>query len=212
MHEMDHSDAKAHWRNVYGTRDATTVSWFQSSPAPSLDLIRKTGLGPGSRAIDVGGGASSLVDRLLDQGFRVTVLDIADSALDVARSRLGARAEDVNWVAADISLWKPTETFDLWHDRAVFHFLTEPEQRAGYIAALKAGLAPGGWLVMATFAPAGPQRCSGLPVRRWSASELASELGGAFQLIQSAEEPHATPSGSQQLFTWTLFRRVSERP
>lgn len=205
---MDSSDAKEHWQNVYGAKDAADVSWFQPSPEPSLRMIRRTGLGVGSRAIDVGGGASSLVDHLLDNGFHMTVLDIAHGALDVARSRLGARAKDANWVVADITKWRPTEPFDLWHDRAVFHFLTEPEQRLGYIAALKAGLAPSGWVVMATFAPTGPERCSGLPVHRWSAPELAAELGDAFQLIESAEETHETPSGARQVFTWTLFRRV----
>jgi 2-polyprenyl-3-methyl-5-hydroxy-6-metoxy-1,4-benzoquinol methylase len=206
--DMDGSEPGDHWRNVYETKGATGVSWFQHSPEPSLRMIRKTGLRVGSRAIDVGGGASSLVDRLLDDGFHMTVLDIADNALDIARSRLGARAKDVNWIAADITQWRPIGTFDLWHDRAVFHFLTEPEQRLGYMAALKASLAPSGWVVMATFAPTGPERCSGLPVHRWSPTELAAELGNAFQLVESAEEAHETPSGSRQLFTWTLFHRV----
>jgi len=204
---MEGSEPGSHWQNVYASKDAANVSWFQSSPEPSLRMIHKTGLAAGARAIDVGGGASSLVDHLLDDGFRMTVLDVADSALDVARSRLGVRARDVTWIAADITAWRPTETFDLWHDRAVFHFLTEPDQRARYIEALKSSLAPSGWLIMATFAPSGPETCSGLPVHRWSASGLAAELGDAFHLIESEEETHETPSGSRQVFTWALFRR-----
>ena len=206
---MDDSEAQPHWQGIYATKDAAEVSWFQPTPEPSLRMIHKTGLEAGAHIIDVGGGASSLVDELLDSGFRVTVLDIARNALDVARSRLGPRARDVNWVVADITRWRPTEQFDLWHDRAVFHFLTEPEQRAQYIGALKAGLAPGGWLVMAAFAPTGPERCSGLPVHRWSAPELQAELGEDFEMVESAAETHETPWGSQQAFTWTLFRRVA---
>jgi trans-aconitate methyltransferase len=204
---MDDRAAQQHWQAVYRTKTPTEVSWFQSSPEPSLAMIGQTGLGAGSRVIDVGGGASSLVDRLLDEGFAVTVLDIADSALEAARSRLGPRAQAVTWIAADITEWRPAAGFDLWHDRAVFHFLTEPGQRASYKAALRAGLAPSGWLVMGAFAPNGPERCSGLPVRRWSTPELAAELGEDFQLIQSAEEVHQTPSGGAQAFTWALFRR-----
>lgn len=204
----DRVDRQAHWQNVYRTKSSADVSWFQPSPELSLRMIAKTGLGRGSAVIDVGGGASSLVDQLLADGFRVTVLDIADSALDVARARLGTRAADVDWIVADITAWQATDRFDLWHDRAVFHFLTEPDQRARYIAALKASLRPAGWLVMATFGPDGPQTCSGLPVHRWSAPDLAAELGGAFRLVESLAEDHETPWGSRQAFTWALFRRT----
>jgi 2-polyprenyl-3-methyl-5-hydroxy-6-metoxy-1,4-benzoquinol methylase len=205
---MQTPDNTQHWRDVYASKDARSVSWFQGSPTPSLRLIGTSGLGPGSRAIDVGGGASSLVDHLLDQGLEVTVLDLAPEALDVSRARLGARATAVRWIAADITQWEPSGQFDLWHDRAVFHFLIEPAQRAAYRAAMETGLKPGGWLVMATFAPQGPDRCSGLPVQRWSAADLASFLGEQFQLIASAEEAHETPWGAPQIFTWTLFRRA----
>lgn len=209
---MDEKDgSSAHWQGVYLAKGAAEVSWFQPSPEPSLRLIAKTGLTNGAAVLDAGGGASTLVDHLFDEGFRLSVLDIADSALDVARSRLGPRAAEVTWIVADITEWRPTGQFDLWHDRAVFHFLTKPEQRARYLAALKAGLAPSGWLVMATFAPGGPDRCSGLPVCRWSAPELAAELGDDFRLVESVEERHLTPSGVQQAFTWTLFRRAKRR-
>ena len=205
---MSDADTAQHWRTVYATKAATAVSWHQPSPTPSLKLIAKTGLGPGARVIDVGGGASSLVDRLLDQGFQVCVLDIADNALEIARSRLGERAQGATWIVADITDWRTSAQFDLWHDRAVFHFLTEPKPRARYLATLKTVVVPGGWVVMATFAPSGPDRCSGLPVQRWSAEALTAELGEEFRLVESAEETHETPGGARQAFTWTLFRRV----
>jgi 2-polyprenyl-3-methyl-5-hydroxy-6-metoxy-1,4-benzoquinol methylase len=197
-----------HWEQVYGSKDSRETSWFEPSPKTSLLMIDRTGLTAGSRSIDVGGGASSLVDHLLQRGFEVAVLDIADEALAVARARLGAKAEQVQWIAKDITSWQPAAQFDLWHDRAVFHFLTQPTQRRGYVAALEAALRPGGWLVMATFAPDGPERCSGLPVQRWAAPDLARELGAGFELVHTEGNEHATPWGSSQGFTWALFRRI----
>lgn len=197
-----------HWEQVYGSKDSREASWFEAAPEASLRMIARTGLTAGSRAVDVGGGASSLVDHLLQLGFEVAVLDIADESLAVARARLGAKAARVQWIATDITFWQPAAQFDLWHDRAVFHFLTQPAQRRGYVAALEAALRPGGWLVMATFAPDGPEMCSGLPVQRWAAPDLARELGEGFELVHAERNEHATPWGSSQAFTWALFRRI----
>lgn len=199
-----------HWEQVYGSKDSRETSWFEPSPETSLLMIDRTGLTAGSRAIDVGGGASSLVDHLLQRGFEVAVLDIADKSLAVARARLGVKAEQVRWIATDITSWQPTTQFDLWHDRAVFHFLTQHAQRRGYVAALEAALRPGGWLVLATFAPDGPEKCSGLPVQRWAAPDLARELGASFELVYSEQSLHSTPGGASQAFTWALFRRTRD--
>jgi trans-aconitate methyltransferase len=148
------------------------------------------------------------VDALLDRGFcAITVLDIAEAALEVARRRLGPRGQAVDWQVADIRRWRPEGPYDLWHDRAVFHFLTEPEDRAAYMATLNEAVRPGGWVVLASFAPDGPETCSGLPVRRYDAAGLAEELGEGFELVRQMRERHVTPSGAEQPFTWTLFRR-----
>jgi trans-aconitate methyltransferase len=145
----------------------------------------------------------------LQLGFEVTVLDIADAALEVSRRRLGAAARMVDWQVADITTWRPARRYDLWHDRAVFHFLTAEADRAAYKAALRTGLKAGGWLVMATFAEDGPEKCSGLAVQRYSAESLQAELGSGFELKRHERESHLTPWGSAQMFTWTLFRRTS---
>lgn len=202
-------DREGHWRSVYRSKPADAASWFQPHAETSLALIEATGAGPDTPLVDVGGGASPLAGDLIARGWTdLTVLDIAGSGLDLARAALGDRAEAVTWIVADVTAWRPERPFGLWHDRAVFHFLTEPDQRAQYRQALDAGLAPGGWLVMGAFGPQGPERCSGLPVRRWSADELAEELGPAFALRRASEELHRTPGGAAQSFTWTLFERL----
>ena len=158
--------------------------------------------------IDVGGGASNLVDALVKRGWGdVTVLDIAAPALEAAKERLGLSARKVHWEVADIIDWQPSRQYDVWHDRAVFHFLTEPEQREAYRRALLAGVAPGGLVIMATFALDGPERCSGLPVQRYDPASLAKELGNAFRLVEEWREEHVTPWGSTQSFNWCAFRR-----
>jgi len=203
-------DRRSHWQGVYEAKAADAVSWFQPSPESSLRMIGASRLTAPGRVLDVGGGASTLVDNLLQQGFEVTVLDIADAALEVSRQRLGEAARAVDWQVADITTWKPAGRFDLWHDRAVFHFLTTQPEREAYKVALRTGLKPGGWLVMATFAEDGPEKCSGLAVQRYSAESLAAELGDGFELKRDERESHVTPWGSAQTFTWTLFRRVSD--
>lgn len=200
--------AEKHWERVYAERSATELSWFEPSPATSLKAIALTGLKAGARGVDVGGGASALVDRLVRDGFRMTVLDIAARGLAVARQRLGAVAEQVDWVVADVTQWRPSGQYDLWHDRAVFHFLTNEDDRHRYVETLAASLRPGGWIIMATFAPDGPERCSGLPVQRWSSVGLQAELGDRFALHADWTETHTTPSGGAQKFTWAVFQRA----
>ncbi len=198
-----------HWQNVYITKDEDSVSWFQERPETSLALITRGGLPTDARIIDVGAGASRLVDALLAAGYaNLTVLDIAPAALDQARARLGHRADGVQWVAADITAWMPPAPFDVWHDRAVFHFLTEAADRAAYRAALEAGVRPGGRAIIGTFAPDGPEKCSGLPVVRYSPEGLAAELGAGFRLIDSLTEAHHTPAGAVQHFQFSVFARL----
>jgi SAM-dependent methyltransferase len=197
-----------HWQTVYSTKSDTAVSWFQERPESSLALITAGGLPLDARIIDVGGGASRLVDALLDAGHSaLTVLDIAPAALNAARARLGTRAEAVLWVAADITAWTPAAPFDVWHDRAVFHFLTDAADRAAYRAALAAGVKRGGRVIIGTFAPDGPEKCSGLPVVRYSPETLAAELGDDFALVDIRREDHATPSGAVQHFQFSVFAR-----
>jgi len=199
---------QAHWQAAYdaGPEEA---SWFEAVPEASLKMIARTGLTPG-RAIDVGGGASRLAGHLSAKGWDVTVLDISRAALDLAKTRLGAAAAEITWAAADITRWRATETFDLWHDRAVFHFLTVPEDRMAYAHALRAALRSGGAAVISTFAEDGPERCSGLPVVRYTPQALADALGPGLLLETSDRHVHVTPAGREQRFQISLLRRVSE--
>lgn len=199
---------RQHWEEVYTRKGPAEVSWTQRSLEPSLQRIRAANLRSDAAIVDVGGGFSPLAGALVGLGFNgITVLDLAQAALDAAKSELGERARAVRFVQADVTQWRPDRAFDLWHDRAVFHFLTDPADRARYRAALDQGLKRGGRLVLATFAPDGPERCSGLPVQRWSPEGLAAELGPGFEPLESAREEHQTPWGSVQPFTWTSFRR-----
>jgi len=201
------TNREAHWTGVYQTKDSTSVSWYQQEPEPSLRALDRFGIQPTASLVDVGGGASNLVDRLLQRGWTdLTVLDIAAPALEVAKARLGPLAGSVSWIVADITDWRPARRYDVWHDRAVFHFLIEAEQREAYRRALSAGLAADGLLIMATFAPDGPERCSGLPVQRYDGAALARELGPSFTLAGEWREQHLTPSGASQSFNWCAFR------
>lgn len=201
-------DSKQHWDEVYAQKAEDAVSWFQPRPEISLALIQAAGPGKSDALIDVGGGASRLVDGLLAAGFTdLTVLDIAAAALQKSRARLGRDAARVQWIAVDVTRWQPGRRYRLWHDRAVFHFLTAPAERLAYRRALEAALAPGGTAIMASFAPDGPERCSGLPVQRYSPDTLAAELGPTFHLEDSRREEHLTPAGKVQHFQYSLFRR-----
>ncbi len=208
MPVMSNADRRAHWQNVYTTKAENEVSWYQETPVPSLDLIAATGLSNDASIIDVGGGASRLVDSLLDRGFhRITILDLAASALEEAKKRLGRRADGIEWIAADITSWEPASRYDLWHDRAAFHFLTEPRDRDAYVVRLKKAVRPGGHVIIATFAPDGPERCSGLPIMRYDPEALARTLGPDFELIESRRHDHLTPGGNTQRFQFSRFLR-----
>jgi SAM-dependent methyltransferase len=208
------SGRQAHWENVYATKDEHAVSWFQENPDISLDLIRSTGVKATASIIDVGGGASRLVDALLDEGFTaVTVLDLSERALAASKARLdatgfGARGAEVEWVVADITSWEPSQTYDLWHDRAALHFLTDSKDRAAYAERISRATRPGGHVVIGTFAPDGPERCSGLPVVRHDAATLGELLGLSFELIESRRHDHQTPAGATQKFQFSRFQRI----
>ena len=205
---MQSVDRKAHWEAVYEQKSETEVSWFQETPEVSLELI--TALAPtlGSAIIDMGGGASRLVDELVKRDYRdLTVLDLAQAALQAAQTRLGAQAAKVTWIAADATQWRPARTYDLWHDRAAFHFLTDPADRARYVERVTAALNPGGHAIIATFALDGPEKCSGMPIVRYDAAGLSAELGDAFALIETRTQAHATPWGSLQKFQVSILRR-----
>ena len=206
---MDHvSPAQDHWQQVYQTKAPDSVSWYQPTAARSLALLREGGLGPQSAVIDVGGGASRLVDALLDELVRsITVLDLAEAALALTRQRLGERASQVTWLVGDINqVALPAQAYDLWHDRAVFHFMTTPGQRTAYLEALQHALKPGGHVVMSTFAEDGPERCSGVPVQRYSREDLLKALGPRFTLLAHEHELHTTPGGMPQAFNHALLR------
>ncbi len=201
------SEAQSHWNRVYTTKAADAVSWYQAQPRTSLDLIAATKLPLDAPIIDVGAGASVLVDCLLGQGnTALTVLDVSAAALARARARLGADAAKVRWIEADVREFEPSQRYDLWHDRAVFHFLTDPADRAAYMAALRRSLNPRGHVVMATFALDGPARCSGLDVAHYDAASLHAEFGADFDMLESRREIHLTPVGAEQRFTWVHLR------
>lgn len=205
---MSTPQRQAHWQNVYQTKGEREVSWFQESPEISLDLIRATGVGPDGSIIDIGGGASRLVDALLDAGFiSVTVLDLSEKALKASKARLGARGAAVDWVVADVTKWQPSQTYDVWHDRAAFHFLTDPDDQAAYAECVRKAVNAGGHVIIGTFAPDGPERCSGLPVIRHDAASLGQMLGNSFVLMETRKHDHHTPGGAIQKFQFSRFQR-----
>lgn len=201
---------KNHWEKVYSSKAPEAVSWFQEHPAFSLRFIRNTGISKDARIIDVGGGASTLVDDLLNEAYSdVTVLDLSAAALQEAQKRLGERARQVHWIEADITHADlPVGSFDVWHDRAVFHFLTDPADRKAYVETVMRSVKPGGHVIVATFAPDGPTQCSGLPVMRYGPSELHDEFGEPFTLVEHAREEHHTPFGTVQQFVYCYCRKV----
>lgn len=201
---------KQHWENVYTNKATDAVSWFQEHADLSLDLIKSAGAGKDAGIIDVGGGASRLVDDLVAAGYSdLTVLDLSAAALNAARRRLGVQENKVRWIEADITRVElPANRYDIWHDRAVFHFLTTPEQRAAYVHTVFRSVKPGGHVIVATFAEDGPVQCSGLPVMRYRPGELHDEFGAAFTLLKHEKEAHRTPSGTVQQFVYCYCRRV----
>jgi SAM-dependent methyltransferase len=203
---------KAHWEKVYTTKGEKEVSWYQESPAPSLELIALASLSADASIIDIGGGASRLVDGLVERSFgRITVLDLSAAALDAAKERLGDRGTSVKWMVADVTTWEPSKTYDLWHDRAAFHFLTDQAEQRAYVDCLKKAVKPGGQVIVGTFALDGPERCSGLPIVRHDAASLSAILGPHFQLIDARRHDHATPWNAVQRFQFSTFRRDQNR-
>jgi len=200
---------KTHWEHIYHTKDTAQVSWYQLHPRLSLQYIQNTGADKTAHIIDVGGGASTLVDHLLDDGFlHITVLDISAAALEAAKQRLGPRAESVTWLEADITQSAlPHHEYDVWHDRAVFHFLTEPRDRQRYVNTVKQAVKPGGHVIVATFANDGPEKCSGLEVARYDPQGLHDEFGTGFELLDSTREEHHTPFGTEQKFIYCYCRK-----
>jgi SAM-dependent methyltransferase len=202
-------DRKKHWEKVYTEKSAEETSWYQAVPAASLQMIRHASDGGAPSLIDVGGGASLLVDFLLEQGFSdLTVLDISSRALEQARKRLGERAARIQWIEADVTEFEPDRTWEIWHDRAAFHFLTEAADRARYMAVLRRALAVGGQAIIAEFALDGPKKCSGLEIVRYNASTLGGELGPGFTLEEEYGDVHVTPAGGEQRFGFYRFRKV----
>ena len=200
---------KAHWETIYTDLLPEEVSWYQKGPTLSLELIRLAGPGPDGAIIDVGGGTSVLVDGLLAAGYRnVTVLDLSARALAHAMQRLGARAKQVEWIEADVTEVVLPRVYDLWHDRAVFHFLTEAGDRMKYLETMTRSVQNGGHVIIATFAIGGPTKCSGLEVVQYDAQKLSGELGSEFTLIDQRAERHVTPTGKEQQFGYFLFRRA----
>lgn len=200
---------KTHWENIYQTKAPSQVSWYQEHARLSLRFIAQTGIDKTGQIIDVGGGASTLVDDLLADGYlHITVLDISATALRTAQQRLGTHATDVTWIEADITQAElPHQRYDVWHDRAVFHFLTRPDDCRRYVEALRHAVKPGGHVIVATFAPDGPPQCSGLDVQRYNCDSLHQELGDDFQPVSSAREAHATPFGTEQKFIYCYLRK-----
>jgi SAM-dependent methyltransferase len=205
-------NTRQHWENVYATKPIDRVSWFQPHAGRSLQRIRDTGVAKSAPIVDIGGGASVLVDDLLADGYsNVSVLDISANALAHARRRLGGRAAEVRWIESDVlEAALPERSFEIWHDRAAFHFLTSAQDRSTYRRAASHALRPGGYLLLATFASDGPERCSGLPVVRYDGPALHAELGEDFELVHHETESHRTPSGTEQRFLLATFRKIPQ--
>jgi trans-aconitate methyltransferase len=200
---------KDHWETIYSQKAEADLSWHQDDPSVSIELMQRAGLHPDTSVIDIGAGTSRVVDRLLSLGLRdITVLDLSDSAISASRSRLGDRGSHVQWVVADVTTWDAARVFDIWHDRAVFHFLVDPVDRASYVERLSDSLAIGGHAVIATFALDGPEKCSGLDVQRYSPDTLSETLGDGFAPVSHRFHLHHTPSGRPQSFQYSLFQKT----
>jgi 2-polyprenyl-3-methyl-5-hydroxy-6-metoxy-1,4-benzoquinol methylase len=204
-------DKSKHWNQVYSTKLESGVSWYSPHLELSLELISNSGITKDASIIDVGGGASTLVDDLYADGYAdLSVLDLSMAALELAKERMGANAEHVNWIAGDITkIGLERQKYDLWHDRAVFHFLTEPEQRKRYVEQVAHAVRDGGTVIIATFGTKGPEQCSSLPIVRYSDDQLHSEFGASFDLVNSTIEMHETPWGAEQEFVYCCCRKQS---
>jgi len=201
-------DRQSHWENVYTTKGEAEVSWYEDTPELSLELLREAGLIPSMSVIDIGGGASRLVDALASGGqTHMSVLDLSAAALATAKSRM-EDSERVQWFVSDVTAWTPDREYDLWHDRAAFHFLTATDDQQAYVRVLSNALKHGGRAIIGTFAPDGPEKCSGLPISRYDADTLQSVLGQQFRLVATRRHEHATPWGAVQKFHFSTFEKI----
>ena len=204
-------DAKEHWESIYQTKKPNEVSWYQEKPKTSLNLIAEVGLGKNASIIDIGAGDSKLVDNLLDIGFRnITVLDVSSMALEKAKKRLGDRADAVKWIVSDLREFETSDRYDLWHDRAVLHFLTAEEDINKYAEVVRRFLKPNGYLILSTFSENGPKRCSGLDIKQYS-EDSVKELFSDFEHVKSFEEEHLTPWEASQIFIYSIFRKKGDK-
>lgn len=205
---MEEFNRKTHWEKIYQTKQVDEVSWYQPTPTTSLGIIQGLEVPKTASIIDIGGGDSFMVDHLLERGFQdVTVLDISEAAIQRAQQRLGAKAEAVHWIVADAATFRPERQYDLWHDRAAFHFLTKEEEIASNVEAARQGLKPGGLLVVGTFSEQGPKKCSGIEIQQYSLATLAARFGKHFTKIECITTQHETPFKTVQDFVFCSFRR-----
>jgi ubiquinone/menaquinone biosynthesis C-methylase UbiE len=206
---MEHFDRKKHWENIYSTKELKDVSWFQPTPATSLDFLKQFNIGPEAKIIDVGGGDSLLVDHLLEMGYRdITVLDISAASLERAKKRLGKNASRVNWIVADAATFQPTEQYDFWHDRAAFHFLTQEDEIDSYINTICHHLKPTGVLVIGTFSEQGPKKCSGIEIKQYSEITMTERLQKFFEKVKCITVDHKTPFDTIQNFIFCSFKKL----
>jgi len=202
---MSYNNLQDHWESVYSSKSETELTWFEDHPETSLELIRQS-TATSDSIIDVGGGASRLTDELLTLSYNdISVLDVSEQALLQSQQRLGNKSKDVHWFIADVTTWQPSQKYALWHDRAVFHFLTQEFQRQAYLDVMSKSIAPNGTVIIATFALDGPEKCSGLEVTRYSPDTLKAVVGDKFELIDSKYQQHQTPKGGSQLFQYSKF-------
>ena len=205
-------DRKKHWGDVYQDKSSSELSWYQKEPKLSLELIRSTNAASNDEIIDVGAGTSVLVDYLKKEHYtNLTVLDISENAIAIAKKRLGKSAKSINWIVSDITKFDVFQKFSLWHDRALFHFLTDPSDREIYVKALINAVRPEGHLIIATFAIGGPKKCSGLEIVQYDSEKMIAELGDNFKLVEERKEVHITPANKEQKFNFFLFRRVPNK-
>jgi len=205
---MESFDRKKHWENIYHTKRTNEVSWYQPNPSTSLDFLKQFDIPKSARIIDIGGGDSYLVDRLLELGYLdITVLDISESALEKAQLRLGDRANKVKWIVADAVTFKPSEKYDFWHDRAAFHFLTQEQDIENYIDNVQQSIKPNGILVIGTFSEQGPKKCSGIEIKQYSETTMTDRLKKYFEKIKCITVDHTTPSDTIQNFVFCSFRK-----
>jgi 2-polyprenyl-3-methyl-5-hydroxy-6-metoxy-1,4-benzoquinol methylase len=210
---MGTENNQGRWQRTYQTKAERDVSWYQDQPDPSLRLVMHAAASLASPIIDIGGGTSHLVDHLAERGYsHVAVLDMSSAALATTQSRLGKQAVAVDWIVADVTTWEPAARYEIWHDRATFHFMVTEADRSAYLARLKLALAPGGHAIIATFALDGPEQCSGLPVMRYDSASLAETLGPQFALVATERHLHKTPWSAKQAFQFSVFRRQLEAP